>query len=525
MKSPLVILHWEADPANAALVKAKLEEEGIACLIRRVDNAVDFALAHEDRNLDLVLSDMSQLGLAGMTTLEFTRKRFPDLPFIIVSGTVGEDAAIEWLRSGVTDYVLMKRLTRLAPAVRRAIQEAEGRREYKLLEEQFVRAQKMEVVGHLAGGVAHDFNNIVGVILGHSYLIKENLQPDDPIRDDVEAISHAAEQAAALTRQLLIFSRKQAVEPVVLDLNQILADLDKMLRRLINERIALFIEPGKRIGRVKADSGYVGQVLMNLVANARDAMPNGGELRIKTQDAVLSADDARTLPNLVPGKYVMLTVSDTGTGMTDEVKARVFEAFFTTKQAGEGTGLGLATCHTIVKQCGGHIRVHSELGKSTTFEVYFPHVDQPFDALVRTAPLGPLQKGNETLLLVEDGPSLRYLACRVLELQGYRVLCASNGQEGLRMAQESDGLPIALVIADVVMPHMDGRVMADRLRSTYPQLKVLFTSGYMEETFHTDAALDAGTAFLSKPYSPAGLALKVRELLDTEKDVGHASAG
>ncbi|HEV7927181.1 MAG TPA: response regulator, partial [Verrucomicrobiae bacterium] len=259
MKSPLVILLLEDDPADAALVKAKLEEEGIACSIKHVANAANFALAYQDGNLDLVLSDMSLPGFDGMTALEFTRQRFPDLPFIMLARTVDEDVAIEWLKSGATDYVFMERLSRLAPVVRRAMKEAEGRLERQSLEAQFIEAQKMEVIGHLAGGVAHDFNNVVGIILGYSYLITEKLQPGDSVRDDVEMIRQAALQAAALTRQLLTFSRKQSMEPAVLDLNQVLTDHDRMLRRVINEKIALFVETASKSGRVKADSGSVGQ--------------------------------------------------------------------------------------------------------------------------------------------------------------------------------------------------------------------------------------------------------------------------
>jgi signal transduction histidine kinase len=517
MKSPLVILLLEDDPADAALVKAKLEEEGIACSIKHVANAADFALAYQDGNLDLVLSDMSLPGFDGMTALEFTRQRFPDLPFIMLARTADEDVAIEWLKSGATDYVFMERLSRLAPVVRRAMKEAEGRLERQSLEAQFIEAQKMEVIGHLAGGVAHDFNNVVGIILGYSYLITEKLQPGDSVRDDVEMIRQAALQAAALTRQLLTFSRKQSMEPAVLDLNQVLTDHDRMLRRLINEKIALFVETASKSGRVKADSGSVGQVLMNLVVNARDAMLNGGTLRIKTQDVILGADDVRTFPNVVPGAYVLLAVSDNGTGMTDEVKARLFEPLFTTKPTGEGTGLGLATCQTIVKHFGGHIRVESQIGKGTTFEIYFPRIDQPFDKPARTTPSVPLPKGSETLLLVEDESSVRDLACKVLEVQGYRVLSASNGQEGLRMVREFNGQPIAMVITDLVMPQMGGKAMAHRLRAADPQLKVLFTSGYTDETILADAVLEPGMAFLPKPYSPADLALKVREVLDKQK--------
>jgi signal transduction histidine kinase len=280
------------------------------------------------------------------------------------------------------------------------------------------------VIGQLAAGVAHDFNNILAVIMGNNELLRSELGPDSPLREYAEGIWHASERAAGLTQQLLIFGRKQTVQPVVLDLNNVVKDLDKMLRRLIGENIEMTIVPGKQTGRVKADSGHVGQVLMNLVVNARDAMPNGGKLTIATNNVTLDENYTRAHAGAMPGDYVMLGVSDTGTGMTEEVKARLFEAFFTTKPSGKGTGLGLATCQTIVQQSGGHIGVYSEVGRGTTFKVYFPQVDQPLDAAAQAIKAGPLPRGTETLLVVEDEPSVRHLVTDVLEAQGYNVLRA-----------------------------------------------------------------------------------------------------
>ena len=396
--------------------------------------------------------------------------------------------------------------------------------EQRKLEAQFIEAQKMEVVGHLASGVAHDFNNILGVIIGYNDMITSELGPDSPLRQCTEEIRHATERAAGLTRQLLIFSRKQTVQPVVLDLNDAVKDLDKMLRRLIDEYIEMTIVPGKQTGHVKADAGYVGQVLMNLVVNARDAMPNGGKLSIATNNVTLGENYSPTgvIPGLPAeansakaGDYVMLSVSDTGTGMTDEVKAHLFEAFFTTKPLGKGTGLGLATCQTIVQQSGGHIGVYSEVGKGTTFKIYFPQVDEPLDTDTKFIKAGPLPRGTETLLVVEDEPGVRHLAQRVLEAQGYTVLRANNGQDALHMAREHKGSPIRLVVTDVIMPLMGGKVMAEWLKTTYPDLKILFTSGYTDDAIAQHGVLDAGVEFLSKPYTPATLVRKVREMLDT----------
>jgi signal transduction histidine kinase/ActR/RegA family two-component response regulator len=386
------------------------------------------------------------------------------------------------------------------------------------LEAQFIEAQKMEVIGKLASGVAHDFNNILGVIMGYGDLITSELGPDSQLRQCTEEIRHASVRAAGLTRQLLVFSRKQTVQPVVLDLNDAVKDLDKMLRRLIDENIEMTIVPGKQIGRIKADSGYVGQVLMNLVVNARDAMPSGGKLTIATNNVTLNENYAHTHTGAIPGDFVMLSVSDTGTGMTDEVKARLFEAFFTTKPTGKGTGLGLATCQTIVQQSGGHIGVYSEVGKGTTFKIYFPRVEQPLDVAARSIQTGPLPRGTETLLVVEDEPTVRHLANHVLENQGYTVLRAMNGQHALHLAQEHKGPPIRLVITDVIMPQMGGKVMAEQLKTTYPGLKILFTSGYTDDTIAQHGVLEPGVAFLPKPYTTAALAYKVRAMLDNETD-------
>src|ERR1017187_5926637 len=514
MKSPLRILHLEDDPNDAALIQSTLEIAGIACATTRVQNHDEFVAALERGGTDIIFSDYALPSFDGMAALRIAWKQYPDIPFILVSGTFGEELAIESLKSGATDYVLKQRLSRLLPAVRRAIQEVETRAEHKRLENQFIQAQKMEVIGNLAGGVAHDFNNMLGVIMGYSEIIMLKLPVEDPVREHVEQIQHAAERALGLTRQLLVFSRKQTVLPVVLDLNATLGSLDKMLRQLIDENIDLRIVAGKELGRINADSGYVGQVLMNLVINARDAMPNGGKLTVETSNVMLDENYAGTHAGVIPGNYVMVAVSDTGAGMTDEVKAHLFEAFFTTKPKGKGTGLGLATCQTIVQQSGGHIGVYSEFGKGTTFKICFPRVEQPLDIAAGPIQTGPLPRGTETLLVVEDEPSVRHLARGVLKTQGYEVLSASNGQDALRVAREHNGSPIRLVVTDVIMPQMGGKVMVEWLKPTFPDPEVLFTSGYTGDAIAHQGVLDAGVEFLPKPYTPAILARKVREMLD-----------
>jgi len=332
MKSPLRILHLEDDPNDAALVQATLEADGITCATTCVSSRDDFVAALERGGIDLILSDFTLPAFDGLSALKIAHAGRPDLPVIMVSGTLGEERAVDSLKNGATDYVLKERLPRLAPAVRRAMLEVETRAENKRLEGQFIGAQKMEVIGQLAAGVAHDFNNILAVIMGNNELLRSELGPDSPLREHAEEIRHASERAAGLTQQLLIFGRKQTVQPIVLDLNDVVKGLDKMLRRLIGENIEMTIVPGKQNGRINADSGHVGQVLMNLVVNARDAMPNGGRLTIATNQVTLDENYARTHAGAMPGDHVMLSVSDTGTGLTEAVKAHLFQAFFTTKR-------------------------------------------------------------------------------------------------------------------------------------------------------------------------------------------------
>ena len=519
MRSPLRILHLEDDPNDASLVESVLESEGIACATTCVKCREDFVAALKCGGIDLILSDFSLPALDGFSAIATVRADWPDLPVILVSGALGEQRAIDSLKSGATDYVLKKQLFRLAPAVRRAMREVEERSERRRLEAHFVEAQKMEVIGQLVSGVAHDFNNILAVIIGYSDLITGDAGIEGPLRKYIDEIRHASERAAGLTRQLLVFGRKQTVIPVVLDLNKVVIDLKEMLRRLIDENIEMTTVLEDNIGHVRVDAGYVGQVLMNLVVNARDAMCNGGKLTIATSNVTLDEGDLPAQEGALRGDYVMLSVSDTGTGMTDDVKALLFEAFFTTKPVGKGTGLGLVTCQTIVHQSGGHIEVCSEVGKGSVFKVYFPRVLLPLDFTVRTIHSAPLPRGNETLLVVEDEPSVRHLASRVLNSLGYDVLSASNGQDALHVVREHQGSAVRLVITDVIMPLMGGKVMAEWMKTTQPDLKVLFTSGYTEDAIAGDGVLETTAEFLPKPYTPATLARKVRQILDDKKQL------
>jgi signal transduction histidine kinase len=519
MKRPLRILHLEDDENDAALVQATLGAGSILSTTRRVHTRDAFDAALDGGEIDLILSDYSMPGFDGISALKMAHSRCPEVPVIFVSGTLGEEKAVDSLKNGATDYILKGSLARLAPAVKRAMDEVDARVERQRLEERFIEAQKMEVIGRLAGGVAHDFNNILAVIMGYNEVMLSEVEPKSNLYKCALEIQSASERAAGLTKQLLVFSRKQTVLPVVLNLEDSVQKLESMLGRLVGANIEMTITRENSGGYIRADNGYIGQVLMNLVVNARDAMPNGGNLTIATANVTLDQDYANAHPGEKPGDFVRLRVSDTGTGMTDEVKTHLFEAFFTTKPIGKGTGLGLATCQSIVRQCGGHIDVSSELGQGTIFNVYFPCVEKPgVDTSASLNQLGAVKGGTETLLIVEDEASLRNLARAVLEKRGYKVLLASDGLDGLRAVREHQGTPISLVITDVIMPGMNGKVMADKLLADHPGLRILFTSGYTDDAIAPEGVLDPGVHLLLKPHTPATLARKVRELLD-EPDI------
>jgi PAS domain S-box-containing protein len=381
------------------------------------------------------------------------------------------------------------------------------------LEQQFRQAQKMEAVGRLAGGVAHDFNNLLTVIRLSARLLEDQLHRLDPLRSHVERIQEASQRAANLTRQLLAFSRKEIVEPKVLDLNQVLGELDKMLRRLIGEDVELILLSTRDLWPVKIDPTQVEQAVVNLAVNARDAMPRGGKLTIETANVVFDEAYAAHHLEVEPGEYTLLAVSDNGVGMNEEVKTHLFEPFFTTKERGKGTGLGLATVFGIVKQNGGHVRVYSEVGQGTTFKIYLPRVAENVPTPLRL-PQPAAARGMETLLIVEDELPVRELTRDILLDHGYRVLAAGDGVEALRIAGEHEG-PIHLLLTDVVMPRMSGRELANQLRDRRPETRVLFTSGYTDNAVVHHGVLVEGVHFLSKPFELEALVQKVREVLDT----------
>ena len=384
--------------------------------------------------------------------------------------------------------------------------------ERRRLESELLQAQKMEAVGRLAGGVAHDFNNILGVIMGYGEIVQRRIPAADPLHAKVAEILKAAERGAALTRQLLAFSRKQVLQPRVLDLNLVVADMDAMLRRLIGENIELEMSLREPLGSVRADPGQIEQVLMNLVVNARDAMPTAGSLLIETAEVDLDVTALALHPGARPGAYVLLAVSDTGHGMDRETVSRIFEPFFTTKSVGAGTGLGLSTVYGIVEQSGGHVEVYSEKGRGTTFKVYLPRIEATATRATHVATPPPPRAGSETILLVEDEAALRAVIGETLAGGGYRVLEAATPGQALDFAGAHEG-PIHAVLTDVVMPEMSGRDLARLLKPLRPEAPVVYMSGYTDDAIGHHGLLDAGTLFLQKPFTADALLWKLHEAL------------
>jgi two-component system, cell cycle sensor histidine kinase and response regulator CckA len=426
--------------------------------------------------------------------------------FSIQYRAVWPDGAVRWL-SGV-GRVLLGDLGQPVRAVGISLDNTERR----TLEAQYQQAQKMEAVGRLAGGVAHDFNNLLTVMLGYCELLLADLSPGDPRQGDIVEIQRAGTRAGGLTRQLLAFSRKQIIEPMLLDLNQIAADLQPMLGRLIGEDVKVVLGLRPELARVKADRGQVEQVIMNLAVNARDAMPKGGSLTIETANVDLDEHYAKTHRDVKPGRYVVLTVTDTGTGMTPEVQARLFEPFFTTKDPGKGTGLGMATVYGIVTRCGGTVGVYSEVGRGTSFHVYFPQADAA--ETIADAPPQALQPrtGTQTVLVVEDETGLRELASRLLQRQGYTVLLAASADEALVVFEQNPSIDVLLT--DVVMPGASGPDLTRQLVEQRPALRVIYMSGYTEDAIVQHGVLKPGIAFLHKPFTSETLGRKIREMLD-----------
>jgi hypothetical protein len=637
MGEKLRILILEDVPTDAELQEHELRSAGYSFTCERVDTRDAFLDALDRFAPDVVLADYQLPQFDGMTALRLTRERHPEIPVVMVTGSINEETAVECIKAGAVDYVLKNHLRRLAPAVEGALERrreretreraeqalqrseaqyrglvenatygiyrstvggkfltvnralvemlgyaseaellaadladlyedpnqrtrfieeariadgikrvetvwkrkdggsitmrlsprvirdaggelqgfdviAEDVTERRALEAQLRQAQKLEAVGRLAGGVAHDFNNILTVVLGESEMALADLPSDHPLRDPLQEIHDAGTRAGGLTRQLLAFSRKQIIEPVIFNLNELVIGVDKMLQRLIGEDVELVTRTPSDPVVVNADRGQIEQVLMNLAVNARDAMPQGGQLVIETDNITLDEDYALSHADVDAGDYALISVSDTGTGMTAQVKARLFEPFFTTKDSEHGTGLGLAVCYGIAKQFGGHIGVYSEPGLGTTMKVYLPSAEDPTEALLEAvAETRPC--GSETILLVEDEEPVRRTGMRILRAHGYKVLEAGNGEQALQLLERAEQR-VQLLLCDLVLPKMGGRVVAERVRELLPDIKVLFVSGYTDDVILRNQLLERSVALLKKPFTPSTLAFKVREVLD-----------
>jgi two-component system, cell cycle sensor histidine kinase and response regulator CckA len=503
------VLLVEDNPNDAELILNALQRAGFDPDWSRVDTEADY-LARLQAGLDIILCDHAMPTFDGPRALHLLQESGLEVPFISVSGTIGEEVAVEAMRHGVTDYLLKGNLARLGAAVRRALEEARLRKERRQLEEQFRQSQKMEAVGQLAGGVAHDFNNILTVIQGYATLLEQGGMGN---QDAAREITFAVERAAALSRQLLSLTRKQAMQSRALDLNSIVAEMTRLLRRSIGEHIDLVVEATKNLPPIHADQGMIEQVLLNLALNARDAMPRGGRLTISTSVSTIPTQPSESLEEGRPRAAVCLRVTDTGCGMPPEISARVFEPFFTTKALNQGTGLGLTTVQDIVKQHAGTIRLHSVVDQGTTFEIMLP-TSQSAVVPAPEAPPTPSQAPatGQSILVVDDEPSLRRIMRMALKHLGYEVLEAASGRQALDLFERA-GQPINLLLTDVVMPDgMSGQELAEKMSARQPNLRVIYTSGYRVDLVSGIAARE-GVIFLQKPFSMQKLAAAVRDCL------------
>ncbi len=514
MPSALSLLLVEDSEADAELLLRELRRRGFEVRPRRVDTADDLEAALVTGSWDIVISDHNMPTFDGAEALRIVRRVSPDLPFVVVSGMLGEEHAVEAMRSGASDFVLKSKLDRLAPVIERELRDAEQRAEQRRTaaalaeaQRQFQHVQKLEAIGRLAGGIAHDFNNLLTAILGYADLVLAGLDADDARRADLAEIKHAGMRAADLTRQLLAFSRQQVLDPVVLDLGEVVEDAVRLLRRVIGEDVVLDTRGQPGLWPIRADRTQMVQILMNLAVNARDAMPHGGMLAITISNRTVGSTPGEPAS---PGDYVVLQVRDTGEGIRPELHGKIFEPFFTTKAASKGTGLGLSTVYGIVEQSSGVIAVDSAPGRGATFTVLFPRTeaDEPAVAAPTRA---PLRAAGEMVLVVEDETSLRELAARVLGQAGYQVLTASGPYAALQTATGHEGA-IHLLLTDIVMPGMSGRELGERLLASRRDLRVLYMSGFTGDMAEPTAPVDSADIVL-KPFTPNTLIVRVRDAL------------
>jgi signal transduction histidine kinase len=515
MGIPLNVLIVEDSADDAELLLNELQEAGFAPAWKRIETEAAYRASLGDR-IDLIFSDFSLPQFTTFRALELLQQSNFDIPFVVVSGTIGEEHAVDILKAGATDYVLKNHLSRLGPVVRRALRESVERAERRKLHEQFLQAQKMESIGQLAGGVAHDFNNLLTVIQGHASMLRAKAGLPEDIKGSVNQILLAAERATNLTRQLLTFSRKQVTQTRVLDLNEVVANMTKMLKHILRADVSLNVNYGSTAFLIRADAGMMEQVLMNLAINARDAMPQGGKLIISTSDESVGPEYVQLNPQGTVGDFVCLAVNDTGEGIPPENLARIFEPFFTTKPVGQGTGLGLATVYGIVRQHHGWLTVYSEVGKGTVFRIYLPAAKEREEKKVERPVNQEVRGGTETILLIEDEAPLRALDRSILEGYGYEVVEADCAGAAIERWREHRNR-ISLVLTDIVIPGgANGPDLARQFHAEKPSLRIIFSSGYSVDVVEKDFELREGVNFLQKPYSPHRLAQAVRDVLERQ---------
>jgi two-component system, cell cycle sensor histidine kinase and response regulator CckA len=509
----------EDSETDCQILVRELHKGGYDVTFERVDSAESVNRALAVGGWDIIFSDFSIPGFNGVACLRMIRERGVDVPFIFVSGTIGEEVAVEAMKLGANDYLMKGSTARLLPAIRRELADAALRREHDAVQQRMRQLEKFEAIGKLAGGIAHDFNNVIGAVSGWAELGLIEAPSSSAEARYFEKIREQSRRAAGLTRQLLAYARKQKLEPRNVELNQMVIETMALLRRVIGEHIQVILELSPEAVIVRADPTQIEQVLMNLCLNSRDAMAKGGELTIKTEMTELGPEYCEVHPYAKPGSYIQLSVSDTGIGMDGATIEHIFEPFFTTKEAGEGTGLGLPTAFGIVKQHNGMMEVESEPATGTTFKVLLPAVAGAPDPRIELDN-SPVRGGSETILVVEDNDGMRQMMREALEGLGYKVIAAQDGLEAIEQFQIHRSR-VSLVVLDMVTPKMSGPAVYARMSETVAHLPVIFCSGYSEDSLPELSAKAAPHALLQKPFDCKVLARKIRELLDSRQPTGH----
>ncbi len=517
MGTPLKLLFVEDSEADAEFLARAIRKGGYDISYHRVDTGEALQKSLQE-SWDLVISDHAMPGFSGIAALQMVRERQADVPFIFVSGTIGEDVAVDAMRVGAQDYIMKGKLARLLPAIDRELREAKNRAAHKQTALRMHQLEKFEAIGKLAGGIAHDFNNVIGAIMGWAELGNDEVEAGSRAAKYFQQIRAQSERAAGLTRQLLAYARRQTLEPRVMNLNQMIGEMTSLLQKVIGEEIEMKLALAPDLQLTRADPSQLEQVLMNLCFNARDAMPAGGQLLIETRNAELDETYTQRHQYARPGRYVVLSVSDTGAGMDAATMKRIFEPFFTTKEVGKGTGLGLATAYGIVKQHEGLIEVYSELGEGSVFQVHLPVSGGTVRVTADGSQEDSIRGGTETILVAEDHVGNREMVDEMLRKLGYRVILAKDGEEAVEKFCEHQR-EISLVLQDVVMPGMGGSEAYEKIHGMRPEVPVIFTSGYSEESARLASLAAQGATLLQKPYGPKTLARKIREVLDRKPKI------